>query len=96
MVTEAPTVRGQRRQFTNPEERQAFSISRSFNIVFSFFLQNLTDHECDGEAEHGVACPPGTKPRAPTDNQPEINYFFPQFKERRMINNDDHLLKGNL
>ena len=39
MVTEAPTVRGQRRQFTNPKERQTFSISRSFNIVFSFFLR---------------------------------------------------------
>ena len=45
-------------------------------IIFLFFLQNVTDHECDGEAEHGAVCPPGTKPRVPTDNQPEINYFL--------------------
>lgn len=62
MVTEAPTVRGQRRQLTNP----------GFSSIIRWKRYIFTDHEYDGEAKHVEACPLGTNPKAPRDNQPVI------------------------
>ena len=41
-------------------------------MIFSLRLKRYicTDHEYDGEAEHVEACPLGTNPMAPRDNQP--------------------------
>ena len=98
MVTEAPTVRGQRRQLTNPKESQTFSILLS---LFFFFA------ECHrpwvwwrGRTWSSLS---SWDQAQGSNRQPAWDKFFLSSIQREendqwwsLININDHLLRGNL